>query len=111
MLIRQELCESGGGRPGPPVPNSPYGLCGRKAPAVEDGDDSDAEALTLSQRSGQLITHAHTHARTSPRTHTYIHVHAYIHTHTLARTHACMHTHTHTHTPVSYTHLRAHETA
>ena len=27
----QELCESRGGRPGPPVPNSPYGLRGRKA--------------------------------------------------------------------------------
>ena len=27
----QELCESGGGRPGLPVANSPYGLCGRKA--------------------------------------------------------------------------------
>ena len=26
-----ELCESRGGRPGIPVPNSPYGLCGRKA--------------------------------------------------------------------------------
>ena len=26
-----ELCESRGGRPGLPVPNSPYGLCGRKA--------------------------------------------------------------------------------
>ena len=25
----QELCESRGGRPGLPVPNSPYGLCGR----------------------------------------------------------------------------------
>ena len=25
------LCESGGGRPGLPVPNSPYGLCGRRA--------------------------------------------------------------------------------
>ena len=32
MLCRvQELCESRGGRPGLPVPNSPYGLCGRKA--------------------------------------------------------------------------------
>ena len=31
-LVRgQELCESGGGRPGLLVPNSPYGLCGRKA--------------------------------------------------------------------------------
>ena len=29
--IVQELCESRGGRPGLPVPNSPYGLCGRKA--------------------------------------------------------------------------------
>ena len=26
----QELCESGGGHPGLPVPNSPYGLCGHK---------------------------------------------------------------------------------
>ena len=27
----QELCESRDSRPGLPVPNSPYGLCGRKA--------------------------------------------------------------------------------
>ena len=27
----QELCEGRGGRPGLPVPNSPYGLCGHKA--------------------------------------------------------------------------------
>ena len=27
----QELCESRSGRPGLPVPNSPYGLCGREA--------------------------------------------------------------------------------
>ena len=27
----QELCKGRGGRPGLPVPNSPYGLCGRKA--------------------------------------------------------------------------------
>ena len=27
----QELCESRGGHPGLPVPNSPYGLYGRKA--------------------------------------------------------------------------------
>ena len=25
-----ELCESRGSRPGLPVPNSPYGLCGRR---------------------------------------------------------------------------------
>ena len=30
-LGAQDLCESGGGRPGFPVPNSLYGLCGRKA--------------------------------------------------------------------------------
>ena len=26
-----EVCESGGGRPGLPVPHGLYGLCGRKA--------------------------------------------------------------------------------
>ena len=31
----QELCESRGGRPGLPVPNSPGGLCGRKATLEE----------------------------------------------------------------------------
>ena len=31
MLGVRELCESGGGRPGLPVPDSPYGFCGRKA--------------------------------------------------------------------------------
>ena len=30
----QELCESRGGRPGLPVPKSPYGLCGRKATII-----------------------------------------------------------------------------
>ena len=29
----QELCESQSGRPGLPVPNSPYGFCGCKATA------------------------------------------------------------------------------
>ena len=31
MFRAQKLCESGGGRPGLPIPNSPCGLCGRKA--------------------------------------------------------------------------------
>ena len=31
----QELCESGGGRPRLPVPNSPHGICGRKATLQE----------------------------------------------------------------------------
>ena len=30
-LRAQELCESRGGRPGLPVPDKPYGFCGRKA--------------------------------------------------------------------------------
>ena len=30
----QKLCERRGGRPGLPVPNSPYGLCGRKATLI-----------------------------------------------------------------------------
>ena len=33
----QELCESRGGRPGLPVPNSPYGVCGRKATVKKNG--------------------------------------------------------------------------
>ena len=32
----QELCESRGGRPGLPVPNGLYGLCGRKATLSEE---------------------------------------------------------------------------
>ena len=31
QIKAQELCESRGDRPGLPVPNSPYDLCGRKA--------------------------------------------------------------------------------
>ena len=33
------MCESGGGRPGLPVPNSPYGLCGRKAALEEEEEE------------------------------------------------------------------------
>ena len=32
------MCESRGGRPGLPVPNSPSGLCGRKATTEEEYD-------------------------------------------------------------------------
>ena len=36
MRLRvQQLRESRGGRPGPPVPNTPYGLCERKATLSE----------------------------------------------------------------------------
>ena len=31
VIRAQEPCESRGGRPGLPVPNKPYDLCGRKA--------------------------------------------------------------------------------
>ena len=31
FFIVQELCERRDGRPGRPVPNGPYGLCGYKA--------------------------------------------------------------------------------
>ena len=34
----QELCESPGGLSGLPVPNSPYGLCGRKATLNSNSD-------------------------------------------------------------------------
>ena len=38
MVLRaQELCESRGGRPGFPVPNKPYGFCGRKATLIIHG--------------------------------------------------------------------------
>ena len=40
----QELCESQGEGPGLPVPNSPYGLCGRKATLEEENK------LTVIQR-------------------------------------------------------------
>ena len=32
----QDLCERRGGRPGLPVPNSAYGLCGRKATSKKE---------------------------------------------------------------------------
>ena len=36
VLRAQELCESRGGRPGLPVPNSPHGFCGRKETMEKD---------------------------------------------------------------------------
>ena len=36
----EELCERRGGRPGLPVPNKPYGLCGRKATFEEEEDEA-----------------------------------------------------------------------
>ena len=39
----EELCESQGGRPGLPVSNSPYGLCGRKATSGEEKEDTQED--------------------------------------------------------------------
>ena len=47
----QVLCESRGGRPGLPVPNSPYGLCGRTA--------------TLNLNLNQMATSTFTHLLSS----------------------------------------------
>ena len=39
----QEMCESRGGRPGLPVPNSLYALCGRKAIfEIEESQSTEA---------------------------------------------------------------------
>ena len=55
----QELCESRGGRPGLPVPNSSYGLYGRKATLNLDGqtllpadaqNHSGGASVTLNER-------------------------------------------------------------
>ena len=43
----QELCESRGGRPGLPVPNNPYGLCGCRATLNQNLENADT-TLTLS---------------------------------------------------------------
>ena len=43
-LKTQELCESRGGRPGLPDPNSQYGLCGRKA-TLNSNSNSNAKEL------------------------------------------------------------------
>ena len=40
QIRAQELCESRGGRPGLPVPNSPYSLCGREATMNSNSDTS-----------------------------------------------------------------------
>ena len=51
----QELCESGGGRPGLPVPNSPHGLCGRKQHLKKRWFGSEDEVAFLGSPSLILI--------------------------------------------------------
>ena len=41
----QEPCESGGGCPGLPVPNSPYGLCEREAATLYFFHSTSFQAL------------------------------------------------------------------
>ena len=45
VLRAQKLCESRGGRPGLPVPDSPCGLCGRKAALNERGKNRSSGAV------------------------------------------------------------------
>ena len=64
----------------------------------------------------RTCTHAqsYTHIHTQAYKHTHSHIHYHRHPHYTRYTYTTHthihHTHTHTHTPVSYTHLRAHET-
>ena len=49
LITAQEMCESRGGRPGLPVPNGPYGLCGRKATLNLNFHGSRAQELCESR--------------------------------------------------------------
>ena len=51
--ISLELCESRGDRPGLRVPNSPYGLCGRKA-TLNERTASHAGRDTIGQRTKEF---------------------------------------------------------
>ena len=51
VIRAQELCESGGGRPVLPVPDSPYGLYGRKATFKAD-DEAIIRAQELCESGG-----------------------------------------------------------
>ena len=44
----QELCESLGGRPGPPVPNSPNGTCAQRERERETERQTETETETES---------------------------------------------------------------
>ena len=51
-LRAMELCGSRGGRPGLSVPNSPYGLCGRKATFEEKEEDTHVRVQELCESRG-----------------------------------------------------------
>ena len=65
-------------------------------------------AHTVAYTYTHTLAHTYTHMYT---THTHTHTHTHTYTYTYIHTHTHTHTHTHIHIPVSYTHLRAHETA
>ena len=48
----QELCESRSGRPGLPVPDSPYGFFGLKAAFEEENEDTNIRAQELCESGG-----------------------------------------------------------
>ena len=53
--IAEEPCESRGGRPGLPVPTSPYGLCGRKA-TLEEAFPSPPPAKRKRRKGDETMT-------------------------------------------------------
>ena len=54
FVIAKELCESRGGRPGLPVLNSPYGLCGRKV-RLEEQQQTELTASVRKQDQTQKV--------------------------------------------------------
>ena len=50
----QDLCESRRGRPELPVPNGPYGLCGRKAAFEEEEEEEASPTMNLNQSPSEL---------------------------------------------------------
>ena len=63
LFRAQEMCESRGGRPGFPVPNSPYGLCGRTATLTElNGGRSSGQVVFRRVSHSQLRSTVYGHA-------------------------------------------------
>ena len=78
-------------------------------------EQTHTRAPACSHTTKERRTHTHIYIYTHTHTNTHLYAHTHTHTHTHAHTHTRKHTHTHntnthTYTPVSYTHLRAHET-
>ena len=59
----QEVCKSRGGRPGLPVPNSPYCLCGRKATLDSNRAMGDNDQLYSLKRQNIIGEELNTQSR------------------------------------------------